>query len=303
MVLVSTTTIVAQQDAQYTQYLYNTAAINPAYTGSRDALSIGVLHRSQWVGLDGAPSTQTINVHSPISESLGLGLSVVNDAIGNGTVQETYFDALFSYTVPVSDFGSLAFGLKAGGQLFNLDFGQLRNTDPTVPILQNDISNKFAPNFGVGVYYYTDTFYTGVSIPNILKTEFFDTSDSANTNALAVERLNFYWILGYVFELNPFLKFKPASLVKAVQGAPVNIDVSANFLLNDRLALGASYRWNAAFSGLLGYQISDQLLIGLSYDREISALGSTVFNDGSFEVFIRYDFLSKYKKVLTPRFF
>lgn len=296
--------IAAQQDAQYTQYLYNTISVNPAYAGSRETLSIGALHRAQWVGLDGAPSTQSFNIHSPVSERVGLGLSVINDEIGNNTVQETYFDAIFSYTIPVSYKGSLAFGIKAGGQLFNLNFGQLRVFDPSMPVAQPNIDNKFSPNFGVGAYYYTDTFYTGISAPNVLETEFFDTTDSASGNTtLATERINYYWIMGYVFDLDRGLKFKPASLVKAVNGAPLQVDLSANFLYREKFSFGAAYRWSAAVSALIGYQLSDQLLVGMSYDRETTALGATTFNDGSFEIFLRYDFISRIGKAVTPRFF
>ena len=291
----------AQQDAQYTQYMYNTIAVNPAYAGSRGVFSIGALHRSQWVGLDGAPVTQTLNFHTPVSNRVGLGLSIVNDEIGNGTNQDTYFDAAFSYTIPTSEEGKLSFGLKAGGHFLNIDFTKLRNygAETNLP----NIDNKFSPNFGAGVYYHTDKFYTGLSVPNFLQTEHFDNSGTNSTSFLAEERLNIYLITGYVFDINPNLKFKPAGLVKAVKGAPLQVDVSANFLINDKFSLGAAYRWDAAVSLLAGFQISDQLMLGLAYDRETTDLGAKRFNDGSFEVFLRYEFLTRYKKVLTPRFF
>ena len=291
----------AQQDAQYTQYMYNTLAVNPAYAGSRGVFSIGALHRSQWIGLDGAPTTQTLNINSPISDRVGLGLSIVNDEIGNGTNQDTYFDAVFSYTVPTSEEGKLSFGLKAGGHLLNIDFAKLRNygAESNLP----NVDQKFSPNFGAGIYYHTQQFYAGLSVPNFLQTEHFDSSGSNSSSFLAEERMNFYLITGYVFDLNPNLKFKPAALLKAVKGAPLQADFSANFLINDKFSLGAAYRWDAAVSALAGFQISDQLMLGLSYDREVTDLGATRFNDGSFEVFLRYEFLTRYKKVLTPRFF
>ena len=293
----------AQQDAQYTQYMYNTISINPAYAGSRGVLSIAALHRSQWVGLDGAPTTQTINLHTPVSERVGVGLSIVNDEIGNGTNQDTYFDGIFSYTVPVSEEGKLSFGLKAGGHLLNIDFSKLRNFNSEANATAfNGIDRKFAPNFGAGVYYHTESFYAGLSVPNFLKTEHFDNSGES-TSFLAQERINIYLITGYVFDLNPRLKFKPAALVKAVQGAPLQLDISANFMFNENFTLGAAYRWDAAVSALLGFQLTDSFMIGLAYDRETTELGNSQFNDGSFEIMLRYELSTRYKRVITPRFF
>ena len=291
----------AQQDAQYTQYMYNTISVNPAYAGSRGVLSIAALHRSQWVGLDGAPTTQTLNFHTPVSNHVGLGLSVVNDEIGNGTNQDTYIDAAFSYTVNTSEEGKLSFGLKAGGHLFNVDFTKLRNygAETNLP----NIDNKFSPNFGAGIYYHTDRFYAGLSVPNFLQTEHFDSSDTNSSSLIAQERMNFYLITGYVFDLNQNVKFKPAALIKAVKGAPLQIDLSANFLFNDKFSLGAAYRWDAALSALFGFQLNDQFMLGLAYDKETTDLGATRFNDGSFEIMLRYEFLNKYKRVITPRFF
>lgn len=292
--------IKAQQDAQYTQYMYNTIAVNPAYAGSRGVLSINGLHRSQWVGLDGAPTTQTINFHTPVAERVGVGLSIVNDEIGNGTNQDTYFDGIVSYTVPTSETGKLSFGLKAGGHLLNIDFTRLANyNNEATTVGLSNIDKRFSPNFGAGIYYHTDKFYAGLSVPNFLKTEHFDSSSSS----LAQERMNIYLITGYVFHINPNLKFKPAALVKAVNGAPLQIDLSANFMLNEKFTLGAAYRWDAAISALFGFQITDQFMLGLAYDKETTELGNTAFNDGSFEVLLRYELRTKYKNVIAPRFF
>lgn len=290
----------AQQDAQYTQYMYNTLAVNPAYAGSRGVLSINGLHRSQWVGLDGAPTTQTLNFNTPIGKRVGIGLSIVNDEIGNGTNQDTYFDAAFSYTVLTSETGKLSFGLKAGGHALNIDFSRLQNyNNEANTVGLSNIDKKFSPNFGAGVYYHTDQFYAGLSVPNFLKTEHFDSSSSS----IAQERMNIYLITGYVFNLNPNLKFKPAALLKAVNGAPLQVDVSANFMINEKFTLGAAYRWDAAVSALFGFQITDQFMLGLAYDKETTELGNTSFNDGSFEVLLRYEFRTKYKNVIAPRFF
>ncbi|MDX1314926.1 MAG: type IX secretion system membrane protein PorP/SprF [Eudoraea sp.] len=295
----------AQQDAQYTQYMYNTMSVNPAYAGSRGQLSIAALYRSQWVGLDGAPKTQTLNLHSPIRNSkLGYGISVVNDNIGDGVVQETYFDAVVSYTLDVSQEGKLSFGLKAGGSLLNLDFQGLRNFD-NEPIQGNDIQNNFSPNIGLGLYYHTNVFYAGISAPNLLETDYFDNSqrDVNSVQFLSTERINFYLITGYVIDLNSRTKFKPALLTKVVSGAPIQVDLSASFLFNEKFSLGAAYRWDAALSGLFGFQLSEQLMIGLAYDRETTELGSQAFNDGSFEVFLRFELVKSFQRLVSPRFF
>jgi len=292
-----------QQDAQYTQYMYNTFSVNPAYAGSREVLSISALHRSQWVGRDGAPNTQTLSVHGPSSDKVGLGLSIVHDEIGNNTNQNTYIDAAFSYTLKTSNNNKLSFGLKAGGHLLNLDFNNLRNFSAGgTAIIDSDLYKKFTPNFGAGLYYHNDQFYAGLSIPNFMQTEHFDSADG-NDNLVSVDRMTWYLISGYVFEMSSALKFKPAFLLKATSGAPLQADISANFLLNDKFSMGAAYRWDAALSALFGFQMTPEFMLGLAYDSDISELGGTKFNNGSFEVFLRYEFIKKDKIDLTPRFF
>lgn len=296
----------AQQDAQYTQYMYNTISVNPAYAGSREVLSVTGLHRSQWVGLDGAPRTQTVAMHTPIGEArkVGLGLSIVNDEIG--PTQETYFDVDFSYRIKTSEQGNLAFGLKAGGHLLDVNFDELSRFDDNDPDFQNNIDNKFSPNVGAGLYYYTQKFYAGFSVPNFLETDHFDEDNVNNSNGASViaeERMNFYFITGYAFDLSDNLKFKPALLTKLVLGTPLQVDMSANFLLHDRITLGVAYRWSAAFSAMAGFQISDSLMIGFAYDREVTELGNTIYNNGSYEVMLRFELFKKYNRLLTPRFF
>jgi len=295
----------AQQDAQYTQYMFNTLSVNPAYAGSRGQLSAVVLHRSQWAGLEGAPKTQTLNLHSPIRNSrLGYGISIVNDEIGDGVVQETYFDGTLSYTIDVSRRSKLSFGLKFGGNMLNLDFDKLRKFDDEV-VRTDNIENKFSPNFGIGAYYHTDNFYFGISAPNLLETDHFDNSknDTNSVQFLSKDRMNFYAITGYVFDINSNLKFKPALLTKVVGGAPLQIDVSANFMVAEKFTFGGAYRWDAALSAMAGFQVTDQFMLGLAYDRETTDLGSTQFNDGSFEVFLRFELVRAFEKLVSPRFF
>lgn len=293
----------AQQDAQYTQYMYNTMSVNPAYAGSRGQLSLAALYRSQWVGLEGAPKTFTLNLHSPIRDSrVGYGISVVNDNIGDGVVQETYIDAAISYTIDVSRDAKLSFGLKGGGNLLSLDFSGLQKYQEEF-VDSDNIDNRFTPNFGLGVYYHTDRFYAGLSAPNLLESKHFDNAAGDENNFLSVDRINFYLITGYVFDLNANLKFKPALLTKVVSGAPLQLDLSGTFLFNEKFSFGAAYRWNASVSGLLGFQLNEQLMIGLAYDRETTDLGGTRFNDGSVEILLRWELVKSYRRLVSPRFF
>lgn len=293
--------ITAQQDAQYTQYMYNTLSVNPAYAGSKEALSFTGLYRAQWVGLEGAPKTQTLGIHTPVGKNVGLGLSVVHDEIG--PTVETYIDAVFSYTFSVSEEGKLSFGLKAGGHLLDVDFAKLNQYVSQLTGGSN-IDNKFSPNIGAGIYYRTSTFYAGLSAPNFLKTKHFDESSDSNDSAsfIATERINLYFITGKVFDINSSWMFKPAILLKMVSGAPLQVDISANFLYNNRITMGAAYRYNAAWSALFGFQITDGFMIGITYDKDTSVLGNSTFNNGSFEIMMRFELQSK-KNITSPRFF
>lgn len=304
LVIVNLHTCYGQQDAQYTQYMYNTISVNPAYTGSRGIMSGLLLHRSQWLGLEGAPSTQTFNLHSPVGKNVGMGFSIVNDEIGNSTIQETSFDASFSYTIRTSEANDkLSFGLKAGGHLLNIDLSQLSGYVDE-PIGMGSIDNKFSPNIGLGIYFHNDKFYVGLSAPNILETEHYDRSfGDANDSFVVTERINYYFISGYVFDVTSTIKFKPAILFKAVKGAPFQADLSANALLHEKVSLGLAYRWDAALSAMVGFQLSDRFTLGMAYDKEVTEFGNTAFNDGSFEVFLRYEFYGRSKRLLTPQIF
>ena len=202
----------AQQDAQYTHYMYNTININPAYAGSRGALSIFGLHRTQWVGLDGAPVTNSASVNFPIENSnLGVGMSFVNDRIG--PTSENLISVDVSYTIKTSETYKLSFGIKGSANLFDLDVNKLNPETQNDPLLQN-FSNKFSPNFGAGVYLHSDKLYLGLSVPNFFETNRY----SDNEIAINKERMNYYIIGGYVFDLSSNLKFKPAFLSKIISG-------------------------------------------------------------------------------------
>ena len=285
----------AQQDAQYTQYMYNTINANPAYAGSRGVLSIFGLYRTQWVGLDGAPQTGAFSVNSPIANSnLGVGLSFVNDRIG--PTNENTISADLSYTIRTSETYKLSFGVKGTANLFNLDPSKLNPQHTNDPLLQ-DLNNDLSPNVGAGVYLHSDKLYLGASVPNFFETKRYDDNDVA----VYKERMNMYFIGGYVFDLSPSLKFKPAFLTKLVEGAPLQLDVSGNFLINERLVLGAAWRWDAAVSAMAGFQITDGLFIGYGYDLETTKLAN--YNSGSHEIFLRFELFKKQEKIVSPRFF
>ncbi|MCF8716151.1 type IX secretion system membrane protein PorP/SprF [Joostella atrarenae] len=305
-ILIGINSVFSQQDAQYTQYMYNTMSINPAYAGSRGMLSATALYRNQWLGLDGAPQTQTVNVHAPIKYSrLGVGLSIINDQLGEGVTQETFFDADISYTIQTSYQGNLSFGLKVGGSLLNIDFTKLNQYDDVELTGQNNIDNKFSPNIGAGIYYHADKYYIGFSVPNMLTTDHFDTSNNSNssTSYVAASRVHYYLMGGYVFDLDYRWKFKPTLLTKYVSGAPLQVDMSANFMYDESVTFGVGYRFGAAVTGMVGFQLNEALAVGLAYDREVTALGGTQFNNGTVEIFLRYEFSRNYRRVTGPRFF
>src|SRR5690625_281524 len=293
--------MLAQQDPQYTQYMYNTQVINPAYSGNREMLSFGLLYRTQWVGIEGAPKTASFAVNSPIGklENMGLGFSAIHDEIGPATQTDIAVD--YSYSIPLSYNTKLSFGLKAGFDVLNVDFTKLNLYDPTEPIFQDNIDNRWQPKIGTGVYLNSDRWYLGLSIPNFLETKHFDRGNNSNFQSTAVQRMHFYFIGGYVFDLSHAVKFKPATMLKAVKGAPLQWDVSANFLFHHKLTLGAAWRWDAALSAMAGFQVSPGIFIGVGYDYQLTDLET--YSDGSYEVILRFDVFDKIEKVLTPRFF
>jgi type IX secretion system PorP/SprF family membrane protein len=287
----------AQQEAQFTQYMYNTININPAYAGSRGALSVFGLYRSQWVGLTGAPETATFSINSPINNSkVGVGLSLVNDKIGATT--ENNISADVSYTVQTSASFKLSFGVKATGSIFNFDADKLDPEDMGDPQFQ-DLSNKFTPNVGAGLYWHSDKAYIGFSIPNFIETNQYDDNDVA----IYKEKISYYLMAGYVFNLDQFqdIQFKPALLTKMVQGAPLQVDLSANFMFINKFVVGVAYRWSASMSAMAGFQVTDGLYLGYAYDHETTELNN--YNSGSHELFLRYEFINNKGDLTIPRFF
>jgi len=289
----------AQQDAQFSNYMYNTLSFNPAYAGSRGTSSIYLSQRSQWVGLDGAPSTNAFSYHSPIGSSkLGFGLSFLNDAIG--PVQENLISLDISYTINTSYEYKLAFGLRASAHMLNIDFMKLNIFNPGDVLAQSNINNRISPNIGVGLFWYSDRNYLGFSIPNLLETRHINKDLNSSVSSVSKERLHYHLTAGYIFDLSREVLFKPAILTKFVSGAPLQVDVSANFQMYEKFTLGASYRLDAAVSFLAGFQINRNWFLGYGYDFDTNSLST--YNSGSHEVFLRFE-VFRNNNVKAPRFF
>jgi type IX secretion system PorP/SprF family membrane protein len=291
----------AQQLPQFTQYMYNTISINPAYAGSRETLSIVGLHRSQWVGLEGGPKTQTLSIHTPLrNDRIGLGLSFINDELGYENFTYLYGD--FSYTIPVGVKTKFAFGMKAGFTQYRLDQEIFDDPNVSVDPFFNDISNRWTPNIGLGAYLHANKWYLGLSAPRILNNDY-NYSTNGNNSYVALERVSYYFTGGYVFNIGGTTKLKPAFLVKATNGAPLSFDITANFLFNETFWVGGSYRINesaAAIGGIVDFQVSKQFRVGYAYEYPISDIRP--YTSGTHEVFLMYE-VFKSKRIKSPRFF
>ncbi|WP_413513588.1 type IX secretion system membrane protein PorP/SprF [Myroides odoratus] len=286
----------AQQDSQYTQYMYNPASINPAYAGSVDHLQIFGLYRTQWVGLDGAPRTAYLSATTPLTDNgLGLGVHFKNDHLG--VMDQNSLSVDLAYSVDLNYTYKLAFGLKGTGSLLDVNYDKLRIYNGTDPISESNISNKFSANVGAGVYLYSDRAYVGLSVPTLLSSNIYNDNDYKVMN----EKTHFYLMGGYVLDINTNIQFKPAALAKVITGSPLQVDVTANFLFYEKFTLGAAYRWDASVSGLAGFQVTDGLFVGYTYDADTSKLSN--YNSGSHEIFMKFELFSNNKKKVAPRFF
>ncbi len=281
----------AQQDPQYTQYMYNMNVVNPAYAGSKESLSIGLLYRDQWSGFEGAPQTFTFSAHSPIGDKTGLGLSAISDEAG--PVKETNVYADFSYTIAFGGDHKLAFGIKAGATFHDVGLLSLDLQDDFDVAFEENINETY-PNFGAGFLYYTDNYYIGFSVPNFLNSTHLD----IDGREFGTEEQHYFATAGYVFQLSDNLKFKPSTLVKSSFKSPMSFDVNANFLFYDRFEIGASYRYEDAVSGLASVRATDWLQIGFAYDHSISDI-----DQPSYEAFVLFDVFFSKKTYRSPRYF
>lgn len=284
----------AQQDPQYTQYMYNMNVVNPAYAGSKESLSITALYRDQWSGFDGAPKTFTFSAHSPLGDKVGLGLSAVKDELG--PVSETNVYADFSYTLQLGQSLNLALGVKAGASFHDVGLVDLELQDENDPFFSKNINNTY-PNVGAGAFLYSDNFYLGVSVPNLLKSVHLDENGLKFGN----ETNHFFGTAGYVFQLSENVKLKPSVLVKYALDAPLSYDGNLNALFYDKFEIGASYRLDDSFSGLVGFQVTPNIRIGYAYDSVMSDISAVA--SASHEVILTFDLYFAKRALRSPRYF
>jgi type IX secretion system PorP/SprF family membrane protein len=294
--------LTAQQAPMFTHYMYNTLSINPAYAGSREALSITALHRSQWLDFKGAPMTQTLTMHSPIaSKNIGLGLSLANDRIGPVNNSSAYLS--FAYKIKLNSKSKLALGLNGGLNLLQANLTSLELEQQNDPSFATNIRNKAMSNFGFGAYYSRERFYAGVSTPNLVQNKYPIVTLADGTQSTGIERRHYFFIAGAVFNLSKNVAFKPTTLVKVTEAAPIQMDVTASFILNQKLLIGAMFRSGDAFGALVGVDLSQQLHVGYSFDWSYG-IRTFKYNTGSHEIMLRYDFnFSSKKQIQSPRYF
>ncbi|WP_107039437.1 PorP/SprF family type IX secretion system membrane protein [Brumimicrobium mesophilum] len=295
LVFIVNTSANAQQDPHFTQYFDNMLFVNPAYAGSSGMLNVTGLHREQWVGFEGRPRSSTFSVHSPLSyESLGVGLTAVNDVVGPLNQTMFYVDA--SYTLKFKNHrGKLAFGLKGGINLINIGVDGLNTDDPNDPKLLSNIRNNINPNFGFGIYYHTPKFFLGLSTPKMLEQAYDGLSE---TN---LERRHYFGTIGGVFNVSNKWKLRPTAMLKMTQNAPLSLDITLAGIYNEIFWLGATYRVEAAFGAFVQVQISPQFKVGFASDFGTQEIRN--YNSGTFELLMSYDFVFKKKGIVSPRYF
>lgn len=301
LVLITYTDLKAQQVPHYTQYMYNMNVINPAYAGSKENLTFGLLYRKQWVNIEDAPTTFSLSGSAPVGKNVGLGLSIISDKIGPVEENNVYGD--FSYTLNLGQDRKLALGLKAGATfhkvgLFDQVFNNVPNPDD--PAFSENISRTFL-NIGTGIFYYTNKYYVAFSVPNMLKSTHLDITRSGQQMKFGTQALHYFLTGGYVFDVNENVKFKPFVMIKSAFNAPVSVDLSTNFLFNQVFEAGLSYRLQDSFGAMVNYKINPGLRIGYAYDYIISDLKVTT--QSSHEIILLFDLNFPKKVSQSPRYF
>lgn len=281
----------------YSQYMFNGLILNPAYAGSNDGLSAAALYRNQWVGVAGAPVTQTLAIHAPLEKrNIGLGLSLINDKIG---VTNTFrVNGIYAFRIRTNA-GLLSMGLQGGIAKVHADYTQVAlNPQVNSDAQFNTVQNSLAFYFGSGLYYYTRQFYAGISVPSLLRAPI--TEPEADSNYPQHTR-HYFLSTGYVFTLNENLQVKPSTLVKVAAGAPVQFDLNTNIWLQKMIGLGASYRSSNGLVGLLELQLAKQFRVGYSYDQPLS--NTSRYTTNTHEIMLRLDLYSGNERYVSPRLF
>lgn len=291
----------AQQDPEYTHYMYNMSVVNPAYaTGVPAMMNFGGMYRTQWVGAVGAPKTFTFFGHTAINDKIETGLSLISDDIGDGAKKENNFYADFAYILNLGGKNKLSLGLKAGFSTIQTNFNGFRFTDPQTDAAFAENVNVTRPNIGVGAYYFRDNLYVGISAPNLLSSKHIE--EKSGISSYGSEKIHTFLTAGYVFQVSDKVKLKPAFMSKIVPGGPLTLDLTANVLYNEKFELGAAYRLDDAVSILANINITPTLRVGYAYDYTLTNLGQ--FNSGTHEIMLLFDLdlLGKgFDK--SPRFF
>jgi len=285
----------SQQDPMFTQYMFNMMSINPAYAGSLEATNFQALYRLQWLGVEGAPRTLTLSAHAPISgKNMGWGITLYNDRIGPLNLSMVYGN--YAYQLILNS-ATLAFGIKAGLGMYSANLSALDPHDPDRTLV--DFRRKILPNVGVGVFYFNDTYYLGLSVPRIIK------------NHLTVDNLDYgdvkrhYFLAGgYVWNVGTYKNhaLKTSFMLRGTEGAPLSFDLTGVFYFNEKLGLGLTYRHKAALTGILQYYISPRFYLGFSYDYATTRL--RYVNSGTYEFLLSYDIRNnRMTRIYHPRFF
>lgn len=290
--------IFAQQEPQYTQYMFNTVSVNPAYAGTREALNVLLLSRLQWIGMEGAPRTYDFTVHTPITKyKMGLGLSLVSDSYG--PVSNQYLNLSYAYRINITEKTVLSMGIKGGIYNYHVNLTGLNFGEADAYINENP-EQKFLPNAGMGLYLFSDRYYAGASVPRLIQTDLNGEQTTAGT--LGDLKRHYYFMGGLIFDLSSELVLKPSIINRFVEGAQSSTDFTTQLLIRDTYWAGVSYRYDEAIALLAGVQVNNQLMFGYSYDFQQSELST--FNNGSHEIVISYDFAGfTREKVVSPRYF
>ncbi|MBN4072851.1 type IX secretion system membrane protein PorP/SprF [Crocinitomix catalasitica] len=292
----------AQQEPMYTHYSFNTLSINPAYAGSRNVLSATTLTRFQWVNFDGAPITQTIQIHTPLrNNKAGLGLSFVNDRIGPTNTTSIFGD--LAIKIKMGEKGKFAFGFRGGIRIRNNNLQDLELVQSVDPKFQNNAVNEILPNIGFGLYYSNPKFYLGIGVPYLLRSSY--DANFIGTNNLAYQENHAFFIAGGIFNLTKTgtVKLKPTTFLKLARGAKPQLDITSLFYFNDKVWAGPMFRTGDSFGLLIGLSLTDQFSFGYSFDWSYG-VNTGRYNSGGHEVMLRYDFIFKSKgKIVSPSYF